>query len=441
MRRPLVAIILAFLSGNVGCGRPPIPQTTNINAIANGPTAAAANLPPAQFSPGDWPGWRGPHHDGLALEQVVPTSWSETQNVVWKSKLPGRGHSSPIIIDDRVYLQTSDDAAQTQSVLAINRATGKWVWQTEIFQGGLEQAMHQENTQASSTLASDGERLFALFLNDRRIWCSGLSLEGEELWRQEVGGFRSRFGYSASPVVYQSLVILAADHEEGGFIAALDRASGHIIWRRKRPSNSSYASPRVVTLDGQDQVVICGCKKVMSYDPLTGEELWSVEGTTESTVGTPVVAGNAVIVSGGYPGAETLAVDKGGKVLWRVNDKCYVPSLLAHDGSLYLMQDDGIAKCLNAATGKELWKHRVGGKFRTSPVLVSEMIYVTDMAGKTTVFKASPAGFELMGENQLGTEGFASPAVSLNQLFLRVADDSQGRREEFLYCIAEPAKP
>jgi len=440
MQRLVTLCGIVLLACVTGCGRPPIPQTTNIQATTDVQGASAANLPPAKFAPDDWPGWRGPQYDGVATESVVPATWSDTQNIVWKSKLPGRGHSSPIIVGDRIYLETADDAAQTQSVLAVNRATGKWVWQTTIFEGGFEEAMHNENTQASSTLATDGERLFALFLNDRRIWCSGLSLEGEELWRQEVGGFRSRFGYSASPLVYQSLVILAADHDEGGFIAGLDRASGHIVWRRKRPGNSSYASPRVVTLSGRDQVVICGCKQVNSYDPLTGEELWSVEGTTESTVGTPVVSGNTVIVSGGYPGAETLAIDNTGKVLWRVKDKCYVPSLLAANGFLYLMQDDGIAKCLDANTGKELWKHRVGGKYRTSPLLVGDLIYVTDMSGKTTVFKASPTSFELVGENQLGTEGFASPAVSRNQLFLRVADDSGGRREEFLYCIGEPVK-
>ncbi|MBI1346880.1 PQQ-binding-like beta-propeller repeat protein [bacterium] len=440
MRGLVASCTLLLTMCGFGCGRPPIPQTTNIQVVTDVQGTPAASLPAPHFSSGDWPGWRGLNHDGIASASAVPTNWTETENVVWKSKLPGRGHSSPIILGDRIYLETADDAAQKQSVLAVNRANGKWIWQTVIFQGGFEQAMHNENTQASSTLASDGERLFALFLNDRRIWCSALTLEGEELWRQEVGGFRSRFGYSASPVVYQSLVILAADHEEGGFIAGLDRSTGHIVWRRKRPNNASYASPRVVTLNGRDQAVICGCQKVISYDPLTGEELWSVNGPTESTVGTPVVADDAVIVSGGYPGAETLAVDGTGKVLWRAKEKCYVPSLLAANGFLYLMQDDGIARCLNATNGQETWKHRVGGKFRASPLLVGDNIYVTDMSGKTTVFKADPKGFELVAENQLGNEGFASPAVSQNQLFLRVSSDAGGRREDLLYCLANPAR-
>ncbi|OYW18088.1 MAG: hypothetical protein B7Z55_11320, partial [Planctomycetales bacterium 12-60-4] len=312
----------------LGCGRPPVPQVVEIQASVGNDAVTgsgiASNLPAPVFSSTDWPAWRGPGHDGIAVGPAAPLEWSETKNVVWKLKLPGRGHSSPIIVGDGVFVETADESAQVQSVLGIDRHTGKGLWQTNILQGNFDTAHHQ-NSQASSTLASDGERLFATFLNDRRIYCSALSLAGEELWRQEVGGFSSRHGYSASPVVYQGLVILAADHEQGGFIAGLDRATGNIIWRRKRPAGGSYASPRVVPLGGKDQVVICGCGRVMSYDPLTGVEYWSVPGTTEATVGSPVVSGDHVIVSGGYPGAETLAVDAGGKVVWRNKEKCYVP--------------------------------------------------------------------------------------------------------------------
>lgn len=438
--RPCAAVWMICVGwGLTGCGRPPIPQTTDIQ-VSPGTAAITSGLPNPQFRSGDWPGWRGPYHDGISTESV-PTEWSESHNVVWKSKLPGRGHASPVVVGDQIFLATADDRAQTQSVLAVDRRTGKWRWQTEILEGAFESELHAENSHASSTIACDGTRLFVTFLNDRRIWCSALSLEGEELWRQDVGGFRSKFGYSASPLVYQSLVILAADHADGGFIAALDRGTGNIVWRRRRPAAASYASPRVVTLGGIEQVVICGCDQVMSYNPQTGAELWSVQGTTEATVGTPVVSGELVIVSGGYPGAETVALDGTGKVAWRVREKCYVPSLLATDGFLYLMQDDGIARCLEAATGKERWKHRVGGKFRASPTRIGDYIYATDMAGRTVVYRVNPDKFELVSESTLGTEGFASPAVSQGQLFLRIGDDSRGRREEFLYCIGQTAPP
>ncbi len=426
-----------------GCGRPPVPQVAEILApVSEGSITAggvAANLPDPTFAPEDWPAWRGPNYDGIAVGPAAPVEWSDTKNVVWRLKLPGRGHSSPIILGDRVFLETADDGQQSQSVVAIDRRSGKGLWQTKVLQGNFESSVHRENTHASCTLASDGERIFATFLNDRRIFCSALSLDGEELWRQEVGGFSSVHGYSASPVVYKGLVILAADHGQGGFIAGLDRGTGNILWRRKRPNGGSYASPRVVTLGGKDQVVLCGCNKVMSYDPLTGADYWSVDGTTEATVGSPVVSGDRVIVSGGYPGTETLAVDSSGKAVWRINDKSYVPSLLAVEGYVYMLQDDGIARCLEASSGKEQWKQRVGGTFRASPVLSDGNVYVTDMSGKTTIFRANPRKFELVAENQLGAEGWASPAISSGQIFLRVADETNGRRQEWLYCIGAPA--
>jgi outer membrane protein assembly factor BamB len=418
-----------------GCSRPSIPETAEVVVPAG--RAAGQALPAPAFAPSDWPGWRGPNTDGVASGSV-PLTWDETTNVVWKTRIPGRGHGSPIIVGDQIYLETADEAAQVQSVLAVDRRRGRLLWQTDLHTGRFETAMHHENTQASSTLASDGERLFAVFLNDRRVWCSALSLDGDELWRTEVGGFRSKFGYSASPTVFQSLVIVAGDHEDGGFVAGLHRGSGDIVWRRKRPADASWSSPRVVRLGGVDQLVLCGGQRVISYDPLTGTELWNVAGTAESTVGSAVVSGDLVIVSGGYPGKDTVALRPNGNVAWRVTDKSYVPSLLAAEGFVYMIQDDGgIARCFDAATGKERWKSRIGGNYRTSPLLCDGRIYITDMTGRTTVFAASPEKFEKLAENQLGTEGFASPAVSDGQLFLRIADDSRGGRQEWLYCLGK----
>lgn len=422
----------------VGCGRPgrppgpPVPKTPEISAQKLLIPEEAAEM---QINDGDWPMWRGPNADGVVTGPAVPTKWTGTENVVWKVKLPGRGHSSPIIIGDRVYLETADEQAKVQSVLCLDRKNGKQIWQQTLFEGNFETAMHDENTQATSTLTCDGSRLYALFLNDRKVWATALDLDGKQLWQTEAGSFASKFGYSASPTLYKSLVLLAADHQQGGFVAALNRSDGAIVWRKRRPEYSSYASPRVVTLGGRDQLVICGCLEVASYDPLTGEQLWSVPGTAEAGVGSPVTAGNLVIASGGYPQKETIAVNADGTVAWRNADKSYVPSLLALDGFLYMVNDDGIAHCYDAASGKEKWKQRIGGKFRVSPVASGGNIFTTDMSGKTTVFRANPEQYELVAENHLGTEGFASPGISNGQLFLRVADSSAGPRQEWLYCI------
>jgi outer membrane protein assembly factor BamB len=423
----LIALVLV-----AGCGRPAIPATPELSS----PQQLNQSVAAVQTLAADWPGWRGHNGDGLAPGKV-PATWDESTNVVWKTKIPGRGHGSPVIIGDQIFLETADDAAQIQSVIAVSRR-GKLRWQTDLHTGHFETEMHRENTHASSTLASDGTCLFAVFLNDHRVWCSALTLEGEEQWRTEVGGFRSKFGYSASPAVYRQYVIVAGDHDDGGFVAALDRADGHLCWRRKRPAHASWCTPRVVRLAGKDQLVLCGGNRVIAYDPETGDELWNVAGTAGSTVGSAVVSGDLVIVSGGFPEKDTVALKADGTVAWRIKEKCYVPSLLVHDGMLYMIQDEGgIARCFDAATGKERWRHRVGGNFRTSPLLCDGKIYITDMAGKSTVFAANPERFEFIAENQLGTEGFSSPAVSENQLFLRVPFDERGRRQEWLYCIAE----
>lgn len=438
--RPL-ALALAFcLIAAAGCGRgggPPVPPTAEITAK---PESLQTEISDWQPAADDWPMWRGPNADGVGRGPTVPTHWTDTENVVWKAKISGRGHSSPIVVGERIYLETADEPAQKQSVICLDRADGKQLWQTTLFEGNFETAMHGENTQATSTLACDGERLLAMFLNDRKIWATALDLDGKEIWKTEVGSFASKFGYSASPTLYKSLVLLAADHQQGGYLAALNRVTGDIVWRKSRPAKSSYASPRVVSIGGKDQLVLCGCNLVESYDPLTGDQLWSTPGTAEAGVGLPVVAGDLVIASGGYPEQETIALKSDGSVAWKENVKSYVPSLLVYERKLYLVSDDGIARCYDAESGKELWKHRIGGKFRVSPVVSDGNIITTDMSGKTTVFRANPEWYEQVAENQLGAEGFASPAISRGQLFLRVADESKDVRQEWLYCIGKPAE-
>jgi len=420
-----------------GCGRPPVVPTPEIEAVG---TVAAEKSAPVALDATDWPQWRGPNRDGIATGPAVPVSWSDggkSKNIVWKVKIPGRGHSCPIVVGDRIYFETADEATQTQSVICLNRIDGQQAWKTDLFQGKLEQAVHAENTQASSTLLCDGEKLYAMFLNDRRVWCVALDLKGKEVWKQEVGGFASKFGFSASPELYESSVIVAADHQSGGFIAALSRSKGDLLWRKTRPKESSYASARVVTIGGQQQLVMCGCDLVAGYNPTNGDQIWSVKGTTSATVGTMVTDGDLVFASGGYPGRETVALTSDGSVAWRNNEKSYVPSLLAYQGYLYMVNDDGVAYCYEAKSGKSQWKQRIGGNFRVSPVLSDGNIFTTDMAGKTTVFKADPEKFILVGENQLGTEAFASPAISDGQMFHRVADNSSGPRQEWLYCIGK----
>ena len=432
--KPWICLVLAVLS--LGCGRPggaPVAPTPEVRAAEPLPADAVTVI---EHSADDWPGWRGPRQDGVATGPAVPWEWSETQNVIWSAPLPGRGHSSPVVVGDLVVLQSAIEGPSfSQLVIALNRTTGQEVWQKTLFQGGAETEVHKENTQASSTLAWDGQRLFATFLNNRKIWAVALDLQGEELWRREVGGFASKFGYSASPAVHGPLVLVAADHQQGGWLAGLRRDTGEVVWRRNRPAKSSYASPRVISLGGKDQLVICGGNLVASFDPLTGEPNWETPGSAAAGVGTPVTSEGIVFASAGYPERETLGLKADGTVAWRNKTRSYCPSLLAWEGHLYQLDDDGIVRCFEAATGQERWTHRLGDRFRASPILLDGHILVTDMSGKSTVFQASPEKFELVAQNQLGTEGFASPAISAGRLFLRTAAGEGNAHRETLYCI------
>ena len=184
-------------------------------------------------------------------------------------------------------------------------------------------------------------------------------------------------------------------------------------------------------------MILAGCDELCSYAPLTGDRLWQTKGTAETAVGTPVIDGDLIFASGGYPEKNTLAVDASGKKVWQQNVKSYVPSMLTFQGYLYMAPDDGIFRCYEARTGVEKWSKRVGGNFRASPVLSDGHIYTTDMSGRTIVLKANPQSCEIVAENQLGTEGFASPAISRGQLFQRVGDSSTGSRREWVYCIGQ----
>jgi outer membrane protein assembly factor BamB len=223
-----------------------------------------------------------------------------------------------------------------------------------------------------------------------------------------------------------------------GYLAAFDRAGGEPVWKTERPKFQSYSSPVVAPVGGREQLLISGCDMVAAYDPATGRGLWSVPGPSQATCGTIVWDGESVFASGGYPESQTIGVKAGGESgesVWSNRQKCYEQSMLAHDGHLYALTDQGIAYCWRAADGKEMWRERLGGPVSVSPVLVGENIITANEKGEFFVFKADPAAFRSVATNRLGDESFASPAVCGNRLYLRVADTKAGVRRESLYCI------
>jgi outer membrane protein assembly factor BamB len=347
------------------------------------------------------------------------------------------------VIGDRVFLTTADEANQTQSVVAFDRASGDLVWQEKVSEGGFPERTHPKNTHATPTLACDGERLFAAFFHHQAIHVTALDLNGKIVWQKNAGAFNPRkyeYGYAPSPVLYRGTVIIAGEYDGDSFLVALARDNGREVWRAPRPSNVSYSSPLIAHVAGRDQLVISGADQVASYDPATGKSLWTAPGTTAATCGTAVWDGNLVFASGGFPGAETVAIRADGsrEVIWKVNQRLYEQSLLAYDGHVYALTGPGIAFCWRASDGREMWRRRLKGPVSASPVVAAGNIYWANELGTLYVFKADPDKFELLAENQLGTDSFPSPAICGGQIILRVGDSSDGKRQEFLYCFGRP---
>lgn len=391
----------------------------------------------------DWPWWRGPSRNGVAASDAAPpTKWSNTENVTWKVPVPGRGHSSPIVVGDKIFLETADEAKKVQSVVAFDRKTGKQLWKTDLSTGGFPAKNHPKNTEASPTLASDGERLYAAFFHHEKLEATALDLMGKKVWQKTVGPFNPKtfeYGYAPSPTLYRETVIFSAEYDGDSAITALDRKTGNQVWRTKRQSMITFSTPIVAHVAGKDQLLISGAMQVASYDPANGNELWKTPGTTAATCGTMVWDGDIVFASGGYPKPETIAVkaDGSAKVLWTNNQKCYEQSMLAVDGYVYGLTDNGIQFCWRGSDGREMWKERLKGPVSSSPVLAGGHIYQANELGTWWVFKPNPDKFDLVAENQLEGEAFPSPAVVGNQLFLRTAKGGGRGRQEMLYCIGK----
>jgi outer membrane protein assembly factor BamB len=432
----LTTCLLLGLLFTVGCSDDRTPavggkvSTDDINV--GGPLAGDA---------ADWTAWRGPNRNGVAVGDNVPTDFSPTKNIIWKAELPGRGHSSPTLVGERIYLATADEKQQVQSVLALERDTGKQIWKTDLHTGDFPPSgkMHGKSSHASCTVACDGERLFVAFLNHDAIHVTALDLDGKQVWQETVGKFDPKFGYAPSPTLYEDAVIIAADHQGGGHITSLDRKSGKQLWQIDRPAVATYSSPIVLDVAGREQLLISGAEKVVSYDPKTGKEIWSAAGTAEATVGTVIAAGDVVFASGGYPQAETVCIkaDGSGDVVWRDGKKTYVPSMLVHAGALYVVDDKGIARCYDAGTGKLNWQQRLGGGYSASPILAGEYIYAASEQGQVVVFKANSKAFEKVTDVRMGSEVYATPVACGDRLYLRVADNSSGKRMETLYCVGK----
>jgi outer membrane protein assembly factor BamB len=413
------------------------------------------------WSPGpehnpNWAQWRGPNGQGIATGDYQDT-WSGTQNVVWKAAIPGRGHSSPIVWGDRVFLTTSVRGKQVPgrlapdhlgfdmkpgylhpdsvdvdydhalSVLALDAKTGKILWQKTAYDGPMYDNRHRSNTYASATVITDGSLLYASF-EAHGLYC--YTVDGVLKWRADLGNVaKAGLGPGTSPILYKSLVILQVDQEMGAEsrILAFDRQTGREVWRAERNNRRSWATPVLVNAGSRVDLVASGAENVIAYDPDTGKERWRTEGTRSHPIPSFVQTHGLVFASAGSSSKVLLALrpdaaDDASRIAWRHNKgTAYVTSPIAVGDYLYIFSDTGITTCLDARTGAIVYE---GGRvpvpatFRASAVSFGDRILLTSEDGDTFVMRTGPK-HEILRTNSIGEPVWASPALAGGTLYIR----------------------
>jgi outer membrane protein assembly factor BamB len=426
--------------------------------------ALGAALAASDVAERHWPQWRGPLGDGIALQGDPPITWSETANVRYKVEIPGRGHASPVVWGDRIYLLTAIDAEPPAApapgappsrergvaadhdlrfvVLALDRANGKTVWERTVLRARPHEGTHTDGSWAAASAITDGERVWAFF-GSRGIYCLKSS-DGEVLWQRDLGDMQTRmgFGEGASPALAGDTLVVNWDHEGESFIVALDSRTGTERWRAARDEQTSWSTPYIVEVDGQRQVVVNATGKVRSYDLATGKVVWEVGGMTANAIPMPVSANGLLFVTSGFRGNALKAVRLAGArgdltgtpaVVWSHDrDTPYVPSPLLYNGVLYFLKHNtGVLSALDAATGKVHYGparlEGIEGVY-ASPVGAAGRIYIAGRNGATAVLSAGPE-LKVLALNRL-EDGFeASPAIVGREIYLR------GRRH--LYALTE----
>jgi len=383
----------------------------------------------------NWPAWRGPRGDGTSLEKNVPINWSTTESIVWKVPIPGKGHASPIVWGDRIFVVTAVEELNQRLLLCLDRKKGRVLWQRVVLESPLEK-LHTLNSRASSTPASDGKKVYVSFLDRDKMFVAAYDFDGNEVWSVRPGVFSSRHGYCSSPVLWKDKVIVNGDHDGPAYLTALQCATGKTIWKTPRPNKTrSYCPPIVHHIGGRNQMILSGNLCVASYDPDTGKRHWIIDGPTEQYVASLVYNGELLFMTCGFPDRFVQAIRPDGSgnvtkthVAWQKEKDCaYVPSPIAIGPYFLGVSDSGAATCYEATTGKSLWRERLGPHFSASLVTANGLAYFLSDKGLMTVVKAGPK-FEVVARNDIGEDMRASPAISDGQMFLR------GVRN--LYCIS-----
>jgi outer membrane protein assembly factor BamB len=376
--------------------------------------------------PQDWPQFRGPTGQGVSEERNLPLTWSENKNVRWKVAIPGRGWSSPVVQGDRIWLTTATEDGKSLRAIAVDRNTGAIVQNVEVFRLKSAKLANAKNSFASPTPVVDGDRIYLHF---GAFGTACIKQSGEIVWKTRLEYDNGQHGTGGSPIIYEDLLIVSCDGNDVQFVAALDKHTGKVRWKKMREGYQAYTTPLVVSLPEGDQVISPGALRAIAYEPRTGKEIWQVKyGEGFSNVPRPVFGHGLVFICTGFQQASLLAVRPDGrgditksKVVWKLDRGVPLTAspLLVGD-ELYMVTDNGIATAVDAKTGQELWRARLGGNHSASPVFADGKIYFLSEEGESVVI-APGRQLKHLATNQLDGPTLASIAVSGGSFFIRSA--------------------
>lgn len=399
----------------------------------------------SDYAGADWPQWRGVDGENHAEAGVqIPTNWNlqTGENVAWSTAIPGRGHSSPVISKDWIFLTTADESAKTQSLIKIERQSGRLEQTTVLHKGTLPKRIHNNNSHASPTPLVIDDHVYVTFHTDDSIVLSKVTFDGRLIWQKTIAEFKPslyQFGYGASPIRYEDRIIVAAEYDgrdSGVYVVSQDR--GDLVYKIPRPKNLNFATPVIATIAGRDQLILAGSDSVTAYEPGNGSVIWTSDAGTEAHCGTAIWDERHVIVSGGNPAHKTWCVmaDGSGRIAWDNNIVAYEQSLLRVGNNFITVANSGAIYCHRIKDGTEMWKARaLGSGVSASPLLVNDFIVAADERGKVVVFRATAERFELLADIQTGDSIFASPVADNNRLYIRTGVRDQQGRNEFLVAI------
>ncbi len=383
-----------------------------------------------------WPQMRGPTAQGISDAKGLPLTWSEGEHVAWKTAIAGEGWSSPVVGTDAVYLTSALDEGRSLHAYRIDLASGKVVWDVEVFSNSVVPEKHARNTHASPTPVVKGDRLYVHF-GTMGTACLAIA-DGKTLWANRELKVDHEVGAGGSPILYRDELLLSCDGVDAQYGVALDAGTGAVRWRSDRSATErlakvkgslrkSFGTPLVVSVDGQDQAITIGAERLYAHDPLTGREVWYVDFSGFSNAAMPVSDGKMLIINTAFANAQLWAIRLGGAsgdvsashVAWKTKSSSLSqPSPILFDGRVYAVNDSGILLCLDAATGQEIYKERLGSDFAASPILADGRLYFFDARGKGTVVQAG-ATFSVLATNTLDAGCMASPAAVGKSLIVR----------------------